>query len=95
LLYNRKPHLLRGESLVGLGVHQLVKLLGTLLVNLDLDDPAAAIAVILGDLVDGGRLLLQQHIAQDDLALDGGVDVAGRLDGLDGANGVASLDKVP
>lgn len=86
--------LLRRESLVGLGIHQLIKLLGTLLVDLDLDDPAAAIAIVLGDLVDGGGLLLQQHIALDDLALDGGVDVAGRLDGLDGANGVTGLDKV-
>ncbi|KAF5131392.1 hypothetical protein E5D57_007747 [Metarhizium anisopliae] len=86
--------LLRRESLVGLGIHQLIKLLSTLLVDLDLDDPAAAIAIVLGDLVDGGGLLLQQHIALDDLALDGGVDVAGRLDGLDGANGVTGLDKV-
>lgn len=86
--------LLRGKGLVRLSIHQLVKLLGTLLVDLDLDDPAAAVAIILGDLVDGGGLLLQQGVTLDDLAPDGGVDVAGRLDGLDGTNGVAGVDKV-
>lgn len=86
--------LLRSKSLVSLSIHQLIKLLGTLLINLNLDDPTAAVAVILGNLVNGGGLLLEQDIALDDLALDGGVDVAGGLDGLDGANGIAGLDEV-
>lgn len=81
-------------SLVGLRVHQLIELLGTLLVNLDLDDPAAAVAVILRNLVDDGGLLLEADVALDDLAADRGVDVAGALDGLDGADGVTLVDEV-
>lgn len=84
------PHSLLGSKrLVGLGIQQLVKLRGALLVNFDLDDPAAAGAVVLGHLVDGGGLLLQQGVGVGDLAADGRVDVAGALDGLDGADGVA------
>jgi hypothetical protein len=65
------------KGLVGLNVHQLVKLLGALLVNLDLDDPAAAGAVVLGDLVDGGGLLLEVVVDLGDAQSDRGVDVAG------------------
>lgn len=86
--------LLLDEGLVGLGVHQLVDLLGALLVDLDADDPAAAVAVVLGDLVDGGGLLLEQLVGGDDLAAHGGVDVGGALDRLDGADGVALVDEV-
>lgn len=89
-----KRDLLGDESLVGLGIHELIGLLGALFVDLDADDPAAAGAVILGDLVDDGGLLLEGDVGVDDAALDGGVDVAGALDGLDGTNGVALVDPV-
>ena len=49
-------------------------------------------AVVLGDLVDGGGLLLETLVDGGDLALDRGVDVAGRLDRLDGAESVALLN---
>lgn len=94
ILQSQLPVLLGDEGLVGLGVHELVDLLGTLLVNLDLDDPAAAVAVVLRDLVDGGGLLLKQGVAREDFAADRGVDVAGALDRLDGTNGVTLVDKV-
>lgn len=85
LVSDRNPYLVN-DSLVlfaaskgpiGLDIHQVVKLLGTLLVNLDLDDPAAAGAVVLGDLVDGGGLLLEVLVDLDYEQFDRGVDVAG------------------
>jgi len=82
----------RDELLVGLGVHQLLEVGNARLVDLDLGDPAAAVRVVLGDLVDGAGLLLEQHVGRGDAAADGGVDVGGALDRLDGADGVAGLD---
>lgn len=86
--------LLGDESLVGLGIHELIGLLGTLLVDFDTDDPAAAVGVILGNLVDDGGLLLESGVGSSNLALDGGVDVAGRFDRLDGTNGVALINEI-
>ena len=81
---------LRGSKLlVLLGAHQRLKVLDTLLVQHDLGNPAAAGRVVLGDLVDGAGLLLEAAVDVGDLARNGGVDVGGRLDGLDGANGIA------
>lgn len=81
-----------GESLVLLSVHEGLDLLDALLVDLDLCDPAAAVGVVLGDLVDGAGLLLEAGVDLGDLAGDGGVDVGGALDGLDGADGIALGD---
>lgn len=86
--------LLGNVGLVGLGVHELVSLAGALLVELDANDPAAAVGVVLGDLVDGGGLLLKDNVGAGNLALDGGVDVRGALDRLDGADGVALVNPV-
>lgn len=80
------------ELLVGLLVHELLEIGNALVGNLDLGDPAAAGRVVLGNLVDGGRAFLEGQVASNDLAADGGVDVGGRLDGLDGAKGIASVD---
>ena len=84
----------RGEGLIGLGVHQRIHLLDTVLVELDLGDPAAAVAVVLGHLVDGGGLLLEDLVDGEDLAADGSEDVRRGLDGLDGADAVTLLDEV-
>lgn len=86
--------LLGNEGLVGLGVHELISLVSALLVELDANDPAAAVGVVLRDLVDGGGLLLKDGVGAGNLALDGGVDVGGTLDRLDGADGVALVDPV-
>lgn len=83
--------LLGRELLVGSGVHELLKVLQALLSNLNLGDPATPVRVVLSDLVDGARLLLQEHVDLGDLARDSGVDVGSALDRLDGTNGVASL----
>lgn len=48
--------------------------------------------VVFGDDVDGAGLLLQYQIDSGDLAADGGVDISGALDRLDGADGVARTD---
>jgi hypothetical protein len=84
--------LLGRKLLIRSGIHQLLKVLQPLLGNLDLGDPAAAVRVVLGDLVDGAGLLLQHQVDLSDLARNRGVDVGGALDGLDGANGVAGQD---
>lgn len=81
-----------GKGLVLLGIHQRVKVLDALLVDLDLGDPAAAVGVVLGHLVDGAGLLLEGEVDAGDLAGDGGVDVGGALDRLHGADGVARAD---
>lgn len=81
-----------GEGLVLLGIHESLELLDALLVDLDLGDPATAVGVVLGDLVDGTGLLLEAEVDLGNLAGDGGVDVGGALDGLDGADGVALGD---
>lgn len=80
------------ESLVRLNIHQRIHLLHALLIDIDLGDPASAVAVVLGHLVEGAWLLLQGLVHGGDLTLDRGVDVGGALDGLDGAEGVALLD---
>ena len=77
------------KSLVLLAVHQALEVLDPLLVDGDLGDPAAAVRVVLGHLVDGARLLLEQVVDVGDAARDGRVDVGGALDRLDGADGVA------
>lgn len=77
------------KRLILLGIHQRLEVLDALLVDLDLGDPAAAVGVVLGDLVDGAGLLLECEVDGGDGAGDGGVDVGGALDGLDGADGVA------
>lgn len=82
------------KSLVGLRVHQRLKLLGTFLVNLNLGDPASANAIILGDLVDGRGLLLEGVVDVGDAKADRSVDVGGGLDRLDGTDSVTLLDPV-
>jgi len=49
------------------------------------DDPAVA----LGGGVDGSGRVVEGGVDLDDLAVDGGEDVAGGLDALDGADGLA------
>jgi hypothetical protein len=56
--------------------------------NLQLDHPPVG----LGALVNGAGLLLQGLVDLDDGAADGAQDVAGALDALDGADGVAGRD---
>lgn len=80
------------KRLVGLGVHEALEVLDALLVDLHAGQPAAAVRVVLGHLVDGTGLLLEVNVDLDDLAADGGVDIGGALDRLDGANGVALGD---
>lgn len=82
------------EGLVFLRIHQLLQVLDALLIDLDLGDPTTTTRVILGNLVDGARLLLQQEVDVGDLAADGGVDVCRTLDGLDSANCVAGTDNL-
>lgn len=82
----------RSERLVLLGAHEALEVLDALLVDGDLGDPAAAGAVVLGNLVDVAGLLLELLVDVGDAAGDRGVDVGGRLDRLDGADGVARLD---
>jgi hypothetical protein len=84
--------LLGSELLVRVDVHQVVEILQALLSNLDLSDPAAAVRVVLGNLVDGARLLLQNNVDRGDYARDGSVDIGSTLDRLDGTDRVASLD---
>lgn len=81
-----------GEGLVLLLTHEGLELLDARLVDLDLCDPAAAVGVVFGHLVDGAGLLLEAEVDLGDLAADGRVDVGGALDGLDGADGVALGD---
>jgi hypothetical protein len=94
-LSNPEPEFLLGdEGLVGLGIHQRIHLLHTLLANLDLGDPAATMAVVLRHLVNGGGLLLEDLVDSDDPAADGGEDVGRGLDGFNGADGVTLLEEV-
>lgn len=81
--------------LILLGIHQSLQLLRGGLADLDLGDPAAAVRVVLGDLVDGAGLLLEDQVDVGDLAGHGGVDVGGALDALDGADGVAAPHLLP
>ena len=85
----------RSELAVRGLIHQLLEVLEALLGNLDLGDPATTVRVVLGNLVDGAGLLLQQHVDLGDLARDGGVDVGGALDRLNGADGVTGGDLPP
>jgi hypothetical protein len=82
------------ECLVLLRIHQPFQILDTLLIYSDLGNPAATVRVVLRNLIDSGGLLLQQEVDVGDLAADGGVDVAGALDRLDGADRVAGLDRL-
>lgn len=82
------------KRLVLLDIHQPLQILHSLLVNSNLGNPAASVRVVLGHLVDGTRLLFQQEVDVGDLAANGGVDVGRALDRLDGANGVAGLDRL-
>lgn len=84
--------LVGSKLVVLLRVHQGLKVLEALLVNLDLGDPAAAVGVILRDLVEVARLLLEHEVDLGDLAAHGGVDVGGTLDRLDGTDSVALVD---
>jgi hypothetical protein len=77
-----------------LSIHQLLQILDALLINLDLGDPTTTMGVILRDLVDGARLLLQQEVDMGDLAADGRVDVRRALDGLDSTNCVAGTNNL-
>ena len=77
------------KSLILLEIHQALKVFAPLLANGDLGNPAAAVRVVLGHLVDGPGLLLEGDVGPRDGAGDRRIDVGGALDGLDGAQGVA------
>lgn len=86
--------LLRSSGELGIFVllHKAPELLDALGCNLDLDNPAASPRVVLGQLIDGAGLLLEDGVDARDLAADRSVDIGRALDRLDGADGVASLD---
>jgi len=73
--------------LVRLGVHQ-VGTGGALVSQLDLHHPAGPEGVG----VDFGRVVDERVVDLNDFARDGGVDVRGRLDGLDDAVGLSGGD---
>jgi hypothetical protein len=84
---------LRGSELcVSLRIHELLEILDALLSDLDLGDPAAAMRIVLGDLVDSGGLLLEQEVDASDLAGNWCVNISGALDRLDGADSIARSD---
>jgi hypothetical protein len=83
-----------GKRFVLLSIHQLLQILDALLIDLDLGNPTTTMGIILGNLVDGAGLLLQQEVDMGDLAADWGVDVRRALDGLDGTNCVAGTNNL-
>lgn len=70
-------------------VHQFLEVLDPDFANLDLGYPATARTGVLGAVVDGGGLLLQQLVDGCDGACDGRVDIGSGLDGFHSANGIA------
>lgn len=86
--------LVSGGCLVGRIIHEIVKLLCAFLVDLDLYNPAATGAIILGDVVDSLGLFLKNFVDLDDFASDGGKDVTSTLNRLHGSNIVAGLDPI-
>lgn len=86
-------HLLGVRGIL-LSAHQSIKLLQARLINLDLGEPTTTSRIILRHLVNDRRLLLERRVDHGNLALDGTVDVGGGLDGLDGADGIASRHPV-
>ena len=77
------------KSLILREIHQALKVFAPLLANGDLGNPAAAVRVVLGHLVDGPGLLLEGDVGPRDGAGDRRIDVGGALDGLDGEQSVA------
>ena len=56
--------------------------------DLDLSNPA----LLLGAGVDGLGIVLENGVTTDDLASNGGQHIGGRLDRLDGTNGLTGTD---
>ena len=71
---------------VGLLVHERLDL-GSI-ADLDLGNPS----ILLGAGVDGLSVVLQNGVALDDLAGDGGENIGSRLDGLDSTDRLTSGD---
>ena len=82
----------RSELSIGIGVHEGLEVLQALLSELNFGDPAATMGIVLGNLVDRARLLLEQQVDLSDLAGHRRVDVGGALHRLDSANGVTGLN---
>lgn len=68
------------ELIIRILVHQVVEFVKALLINLHLRDPATAVRVVFGNLVDGAGLILQQDVGLGDLAGDWGIDIGSTLD---------------
>lgn len=83
-----------GELGVFVLLHQALELLDALRGDLDLDNPAASPGIVLGKLIDGTGLLLENSVDARDLAADGGVDIGGALDRFNGAYGIAGLNNL-
>lgn len=82
----------RGELLIRRNVHEVLKILDALLVDLDLGNPAAAVRIVLRHLVDNSRRVLEDGVDVCNLAANWGIDVCRALDRLDSTDGVAGLD---
>jgi hypothetical protein len=81
------------KSLVLFRAHEVLKILDALLVDSNLADPAATVRVVFRDSIDLSGLLLEHQINIGDAARNWRIDISGALDGLDGADRIAGLNR--